>query len=78
MRTASSVARHGAFSGKVGTGFPQKMRPTNKGAFSGKVGTDLGFTRDRHSILPKSAEADLGGFPKRTCANQMNLERIPP
>jgi len=32
-------------------------------AFSGKVDTDLGFTRDRQSILPKSAIADLGGFP---------------
>jgi hypothetical protein len=27
------------------------------------VVTDLGFTRDQHLILPKSAKADLGGFP---------------
>jgi len=25
------------------------------------VDTDLGFTRDRHSMSPKSAKADLGG-----------------
>jgi drug/metabolite transporter (DMT)-like permease len=35
------------------------------GAFSEKVDTDLGFTRDRHSISPKSAIADLGGFPQK-------------
>src|SRR5712692_3101231 len=34
-------------------------------AFSGKVDTDLGFTRDRHSMLLKSAEADLSGFPQK-------------
>jgi hypothetical protein len=34
-------------------------------AFSGKVDTDLGSTRDRHSISPKSATADLGGFPQK-------------
>src|SRR5712692_8504852 len=34
-------------------------------AFSGKVDADLGFTRDRHSMSPKSAEADLGGFPQK-------------
>src|SRR5260370_28498249 len=34
-------------------------------AFSGKADTDLGFTRDRHSMSPKSAEADLGGFPQK-------------
>src|SRR5271157_4288787 len=33
------------------------------GAFPGKVDTALGFTRDRHSMSPKSNKADLGGFP---------------
>jgi hypothetical protein len=33
-------------------------------AFPGKVDTDLGFTRDRRSMSPESATADLGGFPK--------------
>jgi GntR family transcriptional regulator, transcriptional repressor for pyruvate dehydrogenase complex len=35
------------------------------GAFSGKVDTDLGFTRDPRSTSPKSAAADLGGFPQK-------------
>jgi uncharacterized protein (TIGR02444 family) len=39
-------------------------------AFSGKVDTDLGFTRDRQSILPKSAIADLGGFPQKMRPDQ--------
>src|SRR5712691_5845812 len=54
------------------TAFPCCLRPTasrsvdvGARAFSGKVDTDLGFTRDRHSMSPKSAEADLGGFPQK-------------
>jgi hypothetical protein len=43
--------------------------PVTIGAFSGKVNTDLGFTRDRHSIQPKSAQADLGGFPKENATS---------
>jgi len=39
------------------------MQVASLGAFSGKVEPDLGFTRDQHSISPKSATADLGGFP---------------
>ena len=42
------------------------MRCWSLRAFSGKVDTDLGFTRDRQSTLPKSATADLGGFPQKT------------
>ena len=45
-------------------------RLTGIRAFSGKVDTDLGFTRDRHSILPKSAIADLGGFPQKMRPNK--------
>jgi hypothetical protein len=30
--------------------------------------TDLGFTRDRRSKEPKSAEADLGGAPRNDVA----------
>jgi len=42
------------------------VRRADDGAFSGKVDTDLGFTRDRQSISPKSAPADLGGgFPQK-------------
>jgi putative flippase GtrA len=50
------------------------------GASFGKVGTDLGFTRDRHAILPKSAlpklalpksaNAELGSFPQRMRPNE--------
>jgi hypothetical protein len=43
-----------------------RMQVASLGAFPGKVGTDLGFTRDQHSILPKSATADLGGSPRGT------------
>jgi hypothetical protein len=32
-------------------------------------GTDLGFTRDRQSMLPKSATADLGAFPQENVTN---------
>jgi hypothetical protein len=37
------------------------------------VGTDLGFTRDRQSISPKSAEADLGGFPQKMRAHYLRV-----
>src|SRR5271166_5540372 len=40
-------------------------------AFPGKVDTDLEFTRDRHSMSPKSAKADLSGFP---IGNATNIE----
>jgi 1-carboxybiuret hydrolase len=46
-------------------GLPVVVVPVAPGAFSGKVATDLGFTRDRQSISPKSATADLGGFPQK-------------
>src|SRR5206468_4205151 len=37
-----------------------RPRPLEPGASKGD-GTDLGFTRDRHIKVPKSAIADLGG-----------------
>src|SRR5262245_26824529 len=46
-------------------------------AFSGKVGTDLGFTRDQHLMLAKSARADLDGFPqKMRPANRYRSSRL--
>src|SRR6266852_1741150 len=44
-------------------------------AFSGKVDSDLGFTRDRQSTMPKSAIADLGGFPQKMRPNKESRER---
>src|SRR5207244_3220959 len=54
----------------LGRGFLLRLAMRSTGcaaslAFSGKVGIDLGFTRDRHSILLKSATADLSGFPQK-------------
>jgi 23S rRNA (adenine2030-N6)-methyltransferase len=46
------------------------------GVFSGKVEPDLGFTRDRHSILPKSAKADLGGFPQKMRPTQETSSQV--
>src|ERR1700687_6186367 len=46
------------------------------GAFSGKVETDLGSTRDRHSISPKSATADLGGFPQKMRPTRESFVRL--
>jgi hypothetical protein len=37
-------------------------------AATGRPATDLGFTRDRHLIVPKSAIADLGRFETRRSA----------
>jgi hypothetical protein len=47
------------------------------GAFSGNVDADLGFTRDQHSILPKSAIADLGGFPQKMRPTHESAPQIP-
>jgi aspartyl-tRNA(Asn)/glutamyl-tRNA(Gln) amidotransferase subunit A len=46
-------------------GLPVVAVPVPDGASSGNVDIDLGFTRVRRSISPKSATADLGGFPQK-------------
>src|SRR5271166_963267 len=60
--------------------FPEKRTPisglpeigTQVSSKSPKADIDLGFTRDRHSMSPKSAKADLGdGFP---VGNATNIE----
>jgi hypothetical protein len=34
--------------------------------------TDLGFTRDRHSMVPKSAKADFGGASPESTVSIVN------
>src|SRR5712692_3708292 len=79
LHMLTSVAASGAFSGKVGTGFPQKMRPIKEaGAFSGKVGT--GFPQKMRPIKEASVPdsvLDHGLVPildhvdSRSCCNRI-------